>query len=86
MFPALSTAGDTQGFSVTIVDDSVVEPDEVFTLSSSDTNPRAQNLQPTAVGLISDDDGMVAYHCRLSVDSVVNFNYICRSCGWFCCI
>ena len=52
----MSTAGDTQGFSVTIVDDSVVEPDEVFTLSSSDTNPRAQNLQPAALVKIANDD------------------------------
>ena len=56
MFTAGSVAGDTQGFSVTIIDDNVVEPDEVFTLSSSDNNPRAQNLQPTALGIIGNDD------------------------------
>ena len=56
MFPALSVVGDTQEFSVTIVDDSVVKMDEIFTLSSSDNNPRAQNLQPTALGIIGNDD------------------------------
>ena len=83
MFPAGSVAGDIQGFSVTIIDDSVVEMDEVFTLTSSDNNPRAQNLQSTALGLISDDDGRLAYHFRLSADCVVDFDYIFRSCGWF---
>ena len=84
MFTAGSVAGDIQGFSVTIIDDSVVEVDEVFTLTSSDNNPRAQSTaQSTALGLISDDDGRLAYHFRLSADCVVDFDYIFRSCGWF---
>jgi len=83
VFTAGSVAGDTQGFSVTIIDDSITEPDEVFTLSSSDNNPRAESRQPTALGTISDNDGRLAYHCRLSADSAVDFDYIFRSCGWF---
>ena len=61
VFPARSVAGDTQRFSVTIIDDSLVELDEVFTLSSSDNNPRAQNLQSTSLGIIGNDD------CKLSI-------------------
>ena len=59
-FPAGSTAGTSQSFTVTIVNDAIVEGNEVFSLTATDG---ASNVQAVAgrdsvtVAIIDDDAG-----------------------------
>ena len=58
VFPAGSAAGDSQSFSVVIVDDAVVEGSEQFSLTITDSTPTAQPVtgQDVATVAIIDND------------------------------
>ena len=56
VFPAGSKPGDTQNFSVEIVDDAEVEGGEQFSLTISDSSETAQPVQSMATIAIIDND------------------------------
>lgn len=50
------TAGETKSFSVTVVGDALVEPNETFTVSLNTASNTLVNITDTAVGTINNDD------------------------------
>ena len=76
--------------SIPIIDDTTLEGTESFfvqlsiaPISTSLAMAGTPNLAPVIINSNRgewNDDGRLAYHCRLSADCV---DYIFRSCGWF---
>ena len=83
------TSGDSQQFTIPLLDDSVFEGDEDFTVSFSSTSDPAVSILDTAVVTIDDDDNdpnsTRAYEERIAVNLNGNFkmlgntNLLCTS-------
>ena len=66
VFPAGSRAGDTQSFSVSIVDDAEVEGNEQFSITITDSTTTAQSVSlrnMATIAIIDNDFGR--YTCSM---------------------
>ena len=73
VFPAGSRAGDTQSFSVVIIDDAELEGSEQFTLTVTDSTTTAQSVSSRSmatIAIIDNDFGkyklmasIMQHHC-----------------------
>ena len=75
IFPAGSRAGDTQTFSVSIVDDAEVEGGEQFSLTITDSNTTAQSVSSRSMATIAIIDNDFGRHSSsIQYQTIINVN------------
>ena len=73
VFPAGSVVNSNEDFSVTIIDDSIFEGDEMFSLSLSSSDSAATVVQDTATVTINETDCETSYPLLLCLINYFSF-------------